>query len=105
MSATTYENLASEVSIPGDGTSSRSLHQGDDLKTVLFGFSRGQELSEHTASRAAVLHFLEGEARVTLGDDVVEARPGTWIHMPAELPHSILARTEVKMLLLLLRAG
>lgn len=102
MSATTFEDLASHVSIPEDGTISRALFQDQGLKTVLFGFSRGQELSEHTAPRPAILHFLEGEATVTLGEEVVDAKPGTWVHMPAQLPHSIVARTATKMLLLLL---
>jgi quercetin dioxygenase-like cupin family protein len=51
----------------------------------------------------AVLHFLQGEAKLTLGDDTLEAKPGTWVHMPAGLKHGILARTPVVMLLLLLR--
>jgi len=29
---------------------------------VVFGFAQGEELSEHTASMPAVLHFLQGEA-------------------------------------------
>jgi quercetin dioxygenase-like cupin family protein len=49
------------------------------------------------------MHFVQGEARVTLGQEVVEAKPGTWVHMPAHLPHSIQAHTPVIMLLLLLR--
>ncbi len=43
--------------------------------SVLFGFAQGEELSEHTASMPAVLHFLQGEAKLTLGDDTVEASP------------------------------
>ena len=51
----------------------------------------------------AVLHFLQGEAKLTLGDDTLEARPGTWSHMPRGLRHSIQAKTPVVMLLLLLK--
>jgi hypothetical protein len=43
------------------------------------------------------------EAKLTLGDDIVEARPGTWVHMPAGLRHSIQAKTPVVMLLLVLK--
>jgi quercetin dioxygenase-like cupin family protein len=35
----------------------------------------------------------------------VEARPGTWIHMPASTPHSVTATTAVTMLLVLLKRG
>jgi quercetin dioxygenase-like cupin family protein len=51
----------------------------------------------------AVLHFLQGEASLTLGDDTLDANPGTWVHMPKGLRHSIQAKTPVVMLLLLLK--
>ena len=81
---------------------SRTIYSDDQLKSVLFGFAEGQELSEHTAAKPAILHFLAGEAQLTLGEDMYDARPGTWVHMPAHLPHSVLAQTPVVMLLLLL---
>jgi quercetin dioxygenase-like cupin family protein len=96
-------NVESLVEPPADGTLSRALYQDERLKAVLFGFSAGQELSEHTASAPAVLHFLKGEATVTLGDDRTDVGPGAWIHMTAGLRHSIRARTPVVMLLLLLK--
>jgi quercetin dioxygenase-like cupin family protein len=89
--------------IPPDTIISRSVYSGDELKGTLFGFAEGQELTEHTAARPAVLHFVSGEASLQLGDDAFIARPGTWVHMPAHLPHSIVAHSEVMMLLLLLR--
>ncbi len=100
---TQFADLLREVEPPPDGTLSRTLHQDEQLKAVLFGFAAGQELSEHTASRPAVMHFLQGEATVTLGDDQTEVGPGAWIHMTAGLRHSIRARTPVVMLLLLLK--
>ncbi len=100
---THFGDLAKELAIPDDGTLTRTLHNDDSTKVVLFGFSTGQELSEHTASMPAILHFLDGQAGVTLGDDTIEAGPGTWVHMPANLPHSIEAKTPVMMLLLLLK--
>jgi quercetin dioxygenase-like cupin family protein len=104
--ATTYthfSDLAQEVQPPDKGILSRTLYSDDRLKVVLFGFAQGEELSEHTASMPAVLHFLQGEAKLTLGDDTVEARPATWVHMPKGLRHSIQAKTPVVMLLLLLK--
>jgi quercetin dioxygenase-like cupin family protein len=88
--------------IAEDTIISRSVYQDDQLKAILFGFAPGQELSEHTAARPAILHFLKGEAELTLGKDASIAVPGTWAHMEAHLPHSIVAKTEVIMLLLML---
>ncbi len=76
----------------------------DQLKAVLFGFAAGQELSEHTASSPAVIHILRGEAQLTLGGKVCEACEGAWVHMPAQLPHSVQAKTPLVMLLLLVKS-
>lgn len=98
-------DLAREIALPADGTLSRTIHQDEHLKAVLFGFAAGQELSEHTAATPAIMHFLSGEADVTLGSDRIAATPGCWIHMPPQMPHSIHAKTPVIMLLLLLKMG
>jgi quercetin dioxygenase-like cupin family protein len=100
---THFSDLAKEVQPPEKGILSRTLLNDDRLKVVLFGFAQGEELSEHTASMHAVLHFLQGEAKLTLGDDTVEAKSGTWVQMPAGVRHSIQAKMPVVMLLLLLK--
>jgi quercetin dioxygenase-like cupin family protein len=101
---TVFHQVDDPSKTPADGTLSRTLHQDPQIKAVLFNFSAGQELSEHTASMPAIMHFLCGEAEVTLGADRVDAKGGTWIHMPAQLPHSIRATSPVTMLLLLLKS-
>jgi quercetin dioxygenase-like cupin family protein len=98
-----FLDLAKEVEPPTKGILSRTLYNDEGVKAVIFGFAQGEELSEHTASMPAILHFLSGELKLTLGDDAVDASPGTWVHMPAGLRHSIQAKTPVVMLLLLLR--
>ncbi len=102
---TMQTRLAESIETPADGTLSRTLYQDERVKIVLFSFSAGQELSEHTASTPAVMHFLSGESDVTLGPDQVAATAGTWIHMTAQLPHSIRTRTPVTMLLTLLKTA
>ncbi len=87
--------------LPPESIISRTLFQDDRMKAILFGFAPGQELSEHTSSKTAVLHLLQGEARLTLGEDELEARAGTWVRMPPHLPHSILAKTPLVLLLLM----
>lgn len=71
---------------------------------MAFGFAVGEELSEHTASVPAIIQIIQGDATLTLGDDRHSAKPGTWIHLPANLKHSVRAETPVLMLLLMLKA-
>ena len=91
--------------IPTDSIISRTLHNDDDVKVILFAFAEGQELSEHTAAMPAMLYFVQGEADLTLGDDSRSAQAGTWVHLPPHLPHSIVAKMPVVMLLLLLKTS
>ena len=100
---THINDLAKEVQPPDKGILSRTLVSDEKVKAVIFGFGQGEELSEHTASMPAVLHFLQGEATVTLGDDKHEAIAGTWVHMPTGQRHGIQAKTPVVMLLVLLK--
>ncbi len=103
---TTYTHildLAQEAEPPEEGILSRTVFQDERLKAVIFAFGQGQELSEHTAAKPAMLFFVKGDAKVGLGDDAQDAQAGTWVHMPANLKHSIEARTPVVMLLVLLK--
>jgi quercetin dioxygenase-like cupin family protein len=103
MNYTWIPDLAAQE-IPSDGILSRTLYADDQIKVVLFAFSVGQELSEHTASTPAIIQVVKGEARLMLGSETVEGHTGTWVYMPAQLVHSVQARAPLVMLLILLKA-
>lgn len=86
---------------PPQSIVSRTFYEDERMKAILFGFAAGQELSEHTAARPAILHFIQGEAELTLGEQRMSVSAGAWAHMPPRLPHSIVAKTRVIMLLML----
>ena len=92
-------DLAAEFAMPQDGILSRVLHKDEKLNVTLFGFSTGQELSTHSAPTPALLYFLQGEADLRLGSDMVHAKAGSFVYMPPTLPHGISAKTPVMMLL------
>ena len=99
-----FENLAAELpEISPDSIVSRTLYDDEQHKAILFGFAPGQELSEHTASMTALPYFIRGQAKLTLGEAERDASAGTWVRMEPRLPHSVLAETEVFMLLLMLK--
>lgn len=105
MSHHFVQNLLGEVAVPPDGITSRVVHNDEHVRTVIFGFDAGQELSEHTASMDAILHVVQGEATLTLGEERVEAQAGTWVHMKANLAHSVVAKTPLVLLLVLLKGS
>jgi quercetin dioxygenase-like cupin family protein len=97
-------DLRKALEVPQDGILSRILLKDSHVNVTIFGFDAGQELSEHTAASPAIVQILEGEAEMIIGGDRQVAGPGTWIYMPARMPHSLRARTPVVMLLLLLKS-
>lgn len=92
--------LVAEAPHPTDHVQGRAFHTDERVKVLAFPFKAGQALTEHTAPHPAVLHFISGEAHVTVGSDALEGRAGTWIHMQPEVPHSIHAQTDCLMLLM-----
>jgi hybrid cluster-associated redox disulfide protein len=99
-----FEDLLKTVdAIPTQSIVSRTILQDGGLKVIVFGFDAGQTLSEHTASVPAIIHILEGECDITLGDEQhPAAKAGAWMHLPPKMPHSILAKTPMRMLLVML---
>jgi quercetin dioxygenase-like cupin family protein len=100
-----FADLAAEARPVERGIHSQTLYDGADVRLVLFAFAAGEELSEHTAARPAVVHVLDGEGYAVVGGEVHALAPGAWFRMPARMPHSILARTPLRMALYLLPAG
>ena len=100
--ALVLEDLLAEAPIPARGIHSQTVSDDGGVELVLFAFAPGERLSEHTSSRPAILHFLAGEAAVTVDDRSVIARSGTWIRMAAGTRHGVVAMDGVVMALYLL---
>jgi quercetin dioxygenase-like cupin family protein len=97
-----FADLLAEASPPPRGILSQTLYDADDMRLVVFGFAPGEELSEHTAARPAVVHILAGKGEALIGGDRHELGPGSWLHMAARTPHEIRALTPLTMALYLL---
>ncbi|MCP3974432.1 MAG: cupin domain-containing protein [bacterium] len=105
LSATVFRDLAAEVAIPEEGTLSRVLFKDDQIRLVAFAFDAGQELTDHTASVAAIVEVVTGRLLVGLDGEQVELAPGSWVHMPANLRHSVQAIEPSVMLLTMLKGS
>jgi quercetin dioxygenase-like cupin family protein len=101
-SYTFFADLATEAPIPARGILSQTLSNDGDIEFLLFAFAAGEQLSEHTSARPAIIHILAGEGELTVGGDSHPAGPGTWLRMAPEVKHSLVARTPMQMALYLL---
>ncbi len=98
---TFFADLATEAPIPARGILSQTLSNEGDIEFLLFAFAAGEQLSEHTSARPAIIYILEGEGELTVGVNTYPARPGTWLRMAPEIKHSLVARTPMQMALYL----
>jgi len=94
-------SLPEETKFAANGIVSRTLLRTTNSRVVLFGFSEGQELTEHTSTQDAVVQILSGECEFTLGGTAHIAKAGDFIYMPPNLAHAVKATTQFSMLLTL----
>jgi quercetin dioxygenase-like cupin family protein len=95
-------DLGSLVEVSAEATVSRTVLKAEGVRLVLFSFDAGQELSEHTAAMPVLLQVLDGRLTVGAGGRSVELTPGGVIHLPARLPHTVVALTPSRLLLTML---
>jgi quercetin dioxygenase-like cupin family protein len=91
--------LADDLQPPESGKQSIVLTDDNNTKVLLFAFAAGDGLKEQVAPLPAIIQIIKGEAELTVGEEAVAGKPGTWIHMAAKTPHSIKATTPLVMLL------
>jgi quercetin dioxygenase-like cupin family protein len=99
-----FRDLLAEAPVPERGILSQTLSDEEGVRLVLFSFAAGEELSEHTAARPAIVHILQGEADVVAAGATYSAGPGSWLRMARGTAHAIRATTPLVLALYLLRA-
>ena len=78
---------------------SRTLAGRESVGITLFAFDQGEEISAHTSPGDAMVQVLDGEARLTIDGQELDAKAGEVVVMPANVAHSVYAATRFKMLL------
>lgn len=96
-------SLPAETQYAADGIVSRTLLQTGTVRVVLFGFSTGQELTEHTSSQQAIIQVLTGECDFAVSGQVHRMKAGDLLYMPPNAAHSVKALTQFSMVLTLCR--
>lgn len=94
-------SLNAETRFAPNGIVSRTLLRTENSRTVLFGFSEGQELSEHASTQYALIQILSGECEFTLAGKPYSLKKDDVLYMPPNLPHAVHATKQFSMLLTL----
>ncbi len=101
---TVLSDLTDAVAIPDNGTLSRVLYKDEHIRLVVFGFDRGQELTDHTAGVPVTIHVVRGLIELTMGGRTAKIGPTSWAQIPAGLAHAVRAVEPSVMVLTLLRS-
>lgn len=88
---------------PGQVASMTLINQ-PQIGMTLFAFDQGTKIGTHAALGDAIPTILEGEAEITISGTKYTVKAGESIVMPAGEPHSLVALTRFKMLLVLVKA-
>lgn len=105
MSQFVHWDVASTIDIQTGSVVSRVIFSDNRIEVTVFGFDAGAGLSEHQASRAAIVQVIKGRLEFTADGEQLDAGPGFWLHMEPGTPHSLAAREPTVMLLTLVDAG
>jgi quercetin dioxygenase-like cupin family protein len=99
--------LAEEMPAPPEGITSRTVFKNPFARVILFRFSQGEELSEHTSASRVIVQILSGKCEFAVGAEKRTLVPGDIVYMPPNRPHSVKAIEAFSMLITLitLQAG
>lgn len=99
----TPTELADLVAYQPGSVVSRVLLRNEGGVLTLFAFAEGEGLTEHSSPHEATVLLLEGDVRITVGDEHHEVATGQILHLPASVPHTLHGGGPFKMLLTLLK--
>jgi len=84
---------------------SRTLSSKPHVNITLFAFDKDEEVSAHTSPGDAMIQVLDGEALINIDGKKIKAATGQVVVMPANVPHSVSACSQFKMLLTVVKQG
>ncbi len=80
-----------------------TMAQKKGVGLTLLAFGKGEGVGPHAATGDALIYIHHGVATVKIGDKVMEAAKGQMVVMPANVPHQVTAKEDMKMLLVVVK--
>jgi len=92
-------SIGESVSYSAGSIISKIIYKSDKLLVTLFAVAKGEAIEEHTTTKEAIVHILEGEGKFYLKDQWRDFKAGDYFYMPVNLIHAIASKTDFKFLL------
>lgn len=97
-------NLAAQIEIGEDRVHFKNIFNNGNGGVALVAFKAGQKLDTHTAPAEVMITVLDGEIEFTMLDRTMTISAGQFVLMGAEVPHSVVAKADTKMMLTKIKA-
>lgn len=92
-------DLINQISYSESSIVSKILLNGEKLQITLFAVDKDQSFSEHTTTKEAIVHIIEGEGEFYLKDKWYPFKTNAYFYMPPNCIHAIKAKSKFKFLL------
>lgn len=93
------KDLEEIMEFPKEGIFSRVLVKTDIANHTLMCLAKGTDISKHTSTRQAAVTVLKGRGTFVLNGKKIKMKPGVFIFMPENAPHSLSAEEDLAIIL------
>jgi quercetin dioxygenase-like cupin family protein len=97
-------NFNDSIEYSEGGIVSKTIIKKQTGNVSLFSFSKGEELSEHTAPFDAMLQVVDGRGEIIIDGKSFFLEAGQVIIMPANIAHAVKAADKFKMVLTMIKS-
>ncbi|MFH1448662.1 MAG: cupin domain-containing protein [Candidatus Micrarchaeota archaeon] len=95
------KDLEGVMQFPKEGIFSTVFSKTEKQNCTLMCLSAGTDIEEHTSTKDGIVLVLKGRGVFRLVNEDVKMKPGVFISMPANTPHSLKAEEDLAILLIL----
>lgn len=92
-------DLCSQIEAGADRVQFKNIFSNAGGGVSLVAFKAGQKLDTHTAPAEVMVTVLDGEIEFTMFDTPHTIKAGQFLLMGQDVPHSVVAKTDTKMML------
>lgn len=92
-------DLINQINYSESSIVSKIILKGEKLQITLFAVDKDQSFSEHTTTKEAIVHLIEGDGEFYLKDKWYPFKANDYFYMPQNCVHAIKAKSKFKFLL------
>ncbi|MFH0838856.1 MAG: cupin domain-containing protein [Candidatus Omnitrophota bacterium] len=99
MATFAIKNLEEIFEFPKEGVFSKVIARGSSSQHTVMCLAKGSDICEHTTTKEAAVTVLKGKGTFVLKGKKITMKPGVFIFMPKNAPHSLSASENLAFLL------